>query len=468
MAFELTYLYNSCLQNGMFPAIWGISKVTPIPKTTANSTKPGDWRPISQICIAGKLLEKIIHAQLYNYLEENNLLSKNQFGFRKNLSTGLAIFDVLKQLYANWNEGNYTGCVFVDFSRAFDTIDHNILSEKLKLYGLDDMSQKFMLEYMASRKQTTTVNGFSSSQAQVTYGTAQGSILGPLIFILYVNDLFLSLGQDNSIHMYADDTLLMCKDNDITTVTEKAQTVFQKMSVWCEVNKLSINAEKTKYIVIRHTKAPQEPNFLVRGEKISTVHHYEYLGILLDDKLAMNDYLDTMWKKTNSKLGILAKIRRFISEKTAVRIYKTMIRPHLDYIDFVVDSGSADRIKRLDTLQKKALRRIEYCINVENRQDKDVLQDKYKIEDLKLRRKRNLLKIMHTLSSDSENLKTVSIERDLRSTTKVKLKNDFTSKTKVFNSPLYRGIRLWDSLPSNLQKERNKYIFKHRISLHAF
>ena len=468
ISFELTYLYNSCLQNGMFPAIWGISKVTPIPKTKANSTKPGDWRPISQICIAGKLLEKIIHAQLYNYLEENNLLSKNQFGFRKNLSTGLAIFDVLKQLYANWNERNYTGCVFVDFSRAFDTIDHNILSEKLKMYGLDDMSQKFMLEYMASRKQTTTVNGFSSSQAQVTYGTAQGSILGPLIFILYVNDIFVSLGQDNSIHMYADDTLLMCKDNDITTVTEKAQKVFQKMSVWCEANKLSINAEKTKYMVIRHTKAPQEPNFSVQGGKISTVHQYEYLGILLDDKLAMNDYLDTMWKKTNSKLGILAKIRRFISEKTAVRIYKTMIRPHLDYIDFVVDSGSADRIKRLDTLQKKALRRIEYCINVENRQDKDVLQDKYKIEDLKLRRKRNLLKIMHTLSSDSENLKTVSIERDLRSTTKVKLKNDFTSKTKVFNSPLYRGIRLWDSLPSNLQKERNKYIFKHRISLHTF
>ena len=145
-----------------------------------------------------------------------------------------------------------------------------------------------------------------------------------------------------------------------------------------------------------------------------------------------------------------------------------MIRPHLDYIDFVVDSGSADRIQRLDTLQKKALRRIEYCINVDNRQDKKVLQDKYKIEDLKLRRKRNLAKIMHTLSSDRDNLKTVSTGRDLRSTTKVKIKNDFTSKTKVFNSPLYRGIRLWDSLPSELQKEENKYIFKCKILLHTF
>ena len=332
----------------------------------------------------------------------------------KKLSTGLAIFDVLKLLYKNWNEYNYTGCVFVDFSRAFDTIDHNILAEKLKMYGLNNVSQKIMLEYMATRKQTTTVNGFSSSQAQVTYGTAQGSILGPLIFILYVNDIFHSLGQENSTHMYADDTLLMCKASDIDTVTEKAQIIFQKMSLWCEANKLSVNADKTKYMVIRHTKAPYEPNFIVKENKISTVHQYEYLGKLLDDKLSMNNYPDNMWKKANSKLGILSKIRRFISEKTAVRTYKTMIRPHLDYIDFVVESGSADRIQRLDNLKKKAIRRIEYCKNVENRQDKKVLQGKYKIEDLALRHKRNLVKIIHTLSAGRENLKTVSTVRELR------------------------------------------------------
>ena len=136
-----------------------------------------------------------------------------------------------------------------------------------------------------------------------------------------------------------------------------------------------------------------------------------------------------------------------------------MIRPHLDYIDFVVESGSADRIRRLDNLQKKAIRRIEYCINVEIGRIKMCY---------KLRRKRNLVQIIHTLSTDNDNLKTVSTVRELRSTTKVKMKNDFTSKTKVFNSPLYRGIRLWDSLPSSIQKEENKYAFKRKISLHAF
>ena len=214
------------------------------------------------------------------------------------------------------------------------------------MYGLDDVSQKFMLEYMSNCKQTTAVNGNSSSQAQVTYGTAQGSILGPLIFILYVNDIFNSLGQDNSIHMYADDTLLMCEDSYIDNVTQKAQEIFQIMSSWCDANKLSVNADKTKYMVIQHTKAFHEPNFVVQDNRINTVHQYEYLGMILDDKLSMNNYLD------NSKLGILTKIRRFISKKTAIRIYKTMIRPHLDYIDFVVESGSADRVRKIDNLKE--------------------------------------------------------------------------------------------------------------------
>ena len=466
--FELTYMYNSCLQYGVFPEKWGIGKVTPIPKTNSTSTKPGDWRPISQICIAGKLLEKIIHSQLYFYLEENKLLSDNQFGFRKGFSAGLAIFDVLKNLFENWNEQMYSGCIFVDFSRAFDGIDHDILAKKLEMYGLEQNVQKFMINYMSNRKQQTTVNGFCSPQEKITYGTAQGSILGPLIFILYVNDIFNSIDPEASIHMYADDTLIMCKADDIQSATVKAQNVFQEMSTWCEANKLTINVEKTKYMVVRHTKPPQEPSFKTEETKLSTVHHYEYLVFLLDDKLSMNDYLESMWKKANSKLGILSKIRRFISEKTAVSIYKTMIRPHLDYIDFVVDSGSADRIRNLDTLQKKAVRRIEYCINPEIRQDTDVLREKYKIENLKLRRKRNMVKIMYAQSSKAEYIEPLSCDKNLRSAEKIKLRNNFTNKTKVLNSPLYRGIRLWNSLPPDIQKETDKYSFKKRISLYTF
>ena len=362
---ELTDMYNICLQSGIFPSSWCISMVTPIPKTKSNSTKPGDWRPISQISLPGKLLEKIVHSQLYVYIQLNDLLSDNQFGFRKGLSTGLAIFDVLKELYSNWNDKCFNGCAFIDFSRAFDSINHEILFKKLKLYGFDCKPTEFFKQYMGKRKQRTCVNGHTSEVAQVTCGTAQGSILGPLIFILYINDIFKSIETEGKIYMYADDTLIVCRSKDIDIVTSNIQDALNKMFTWCTANKLSLNLSKTKHLTVKHVKPDHETDVYVNNKCVSTVNSYEYLGMTLDNKLSMNEYIDNMWKKAKTKVGILAKIRRFISVKTAVRVYKCMIRPHLDYIDFVVDSGTADRILKLDRLQEKAIRRIEYCLDPE-------------------------------------------------------------------------------------------------------
>ena len=156
---------------------------------------------------------------------------------------------------------------------------------------------------MCSRKQTTTINGISSPPENVTYGTAQGSILGSIIFLLYVNDIFSAI---DSVFMYADDTLLISRDENPNVVTEKAQNAMMKISKWCQANKLSINLDKTKYMIVRHMKV-HEPNFEIGKTKLSTVHQYEYLGMILEDKLSRNDYLDGIWKRTNAKIGILSK-----------------------------------------------------------------------------------------------------------------------------------------------------------------
>ena len=183
------------------------------------------------------------------------------------------------------------------FSRAFDSIDHHILIEKLKLYGFDNTPLNFMQTYMKSRKQATVINGSSSPLEPVTYGTAQGSILGPLLFLLYVNDIFKSIEQDNTAFIYADDTLLLCKDQDPHKVTEKAQKAVLRIYKWCQANKLNINLEKTKYMIVRHIKVQHELVFKLEQFRLNTVHQYEYLGMILDDKLTMNDHLDGIWKK---------------------------------------------------------------------------------------------------------------------------------------------------------------------------
>ena len=286
--------------------------------------------------------------------------------------------------------------------------------------------------YMGYRRQKTCVNGYTSTETQVTCGTAQGSVLGPLIFIAYVNDIFKSINTTGKIYMYADDTLIICKSKDIQVVTSEIQNALSKMFTWCTANKLSINLSKTKHMTIQHSKPDLEPAVHVNNTCISTVHSYEYLGMLLDNRLAMNDHIDNMWKKANIKVGILAKIRRFISQKTAINIYKCMIRPHLDYIDFVVDSGSSDRIKKLDRLQEKAVRRIEYCFDKESRKDINILQEDFNIGSLSLRRKRNLVKIVYCTSKDKVNVDSSRPNIDLRSKPKVKLKKKFTAITKVY------------------------------------
>ena len=221
LTLELTQLYNVCLMQGKFPKDWGLGFVTPIPKVNVNNKEPKNWRPIAQIKLPGKLLERIVHSQLMKYLTNNNILDNNQHGFRPGKSTSTAIFDMSEILFENWSKKKVSTCTFIDFSRAFDSLDHRILLSKLKLYGLDARSISFMESYIDNPYQCTKVNGYTSASLKLRYGTAQGSILGPLIFILYVNDLFKEVIEENTILMYADDTLLITEGQDIQSSLEK-------------------------------------------------------------------------------------------------------------------------------------------------------------------------------------------------------------------------------------------------------
>ena len=463
LIFELTHLYNLCIGAGIFPRDWSIGKISPIPKTNKNSYNPKDWRPITQIPLPGKLFERIIHDQIYKYFDDNKLFFNGQYGFRKGKSTAMAIFDVLKELYDNWNERMYSGCIYVDFSKAFETIDHEILLKKFQLYGFDNSSQKFLKHYVTTRTQTTTVGEHVSDMKYVRCGTAQGSILGPLIYIIYVNDVLGLLGRENNLYLYADDMLVMARHKNVEVMLNDLQTRMDKICIWCKQNKLTINEVKTKYMIVSNVKIEPITKISIAGKNLGKVSQYEYLGMTIQEKLSMDVQIESMYKKANKKLGIMSRIRRFITKGTAVKIYKTMIRPHLEYVDFIVESGSKIMISKFTRLQERALRRIHYCNVPENEKSYTELEKQFDIENLYVRRNRNLLNHMYGQSKIDINIASETCDRILRSTKKVKMKYKFSNLTKLHNSPYYRGVKLWNTLPENIQNCTTKSEFKNLV-----
>ena len=196
---ELTHLFNVSIISGIFPKEWGLAEVTPIPKS-GDLSNAKNWRPISQIKFPGKLLERLVHTQLSLYFE--NILNENQHGFRVNKSTGTAVFDVVKDLFQIWNEKGYSSCIFIDYSKAFDTIDHDIiLIKKLEIYGLDRKSIDFMKSYLTNRQQRISIKNEFSDYTKLRCGVPQGSILGPLLFIIYTNDIFLEINTAERMYI---------------------------------------------------------------------------------------------------------------------------------------------------------------------------------------------------------------------------------------------------------------------------
>ena len=424
-----------------------------------------DWRPITQISLPGKLLERIIHTQLSSYLENNDILYTNQHGFRSDRSTSSAVFGTLKTLFENWNKGLISTCVFIDFARAFDSIDHNIFVKKLKLYGLSESSVSFMSSYIDSRSQSTIINGCVSTEAKLKCGTAQGSILGPLFFILYVNDIFSYVKYNNSLTMYADDTLLIEQSRTKLESVKACQETMDQVEHWCRLNRLTINVDKTKSMSVesKNVDSDSVPAVSIAAQPLQTVRKYEYLGVVMDDKLCMDGHIDHIIKKVQGKLCILRKFRRHITEQTALRIYKCLIMCHFDYGDFVVDSGSKANIDRLNRLQIRTLRCVEYRLDPIQRLCIEDLYHRYHLEPLDKRRKRNLLKILFKESKNECNIDMYRPERTLRSAKNVKLNHKFTRLTKIQQSPYYRGLHLWDELPQDMQKIDTKHEFKNRI-----
>ena len=461
---EMVYLVNECLRTCTMPHTWKIGHITPIPKSGA-SFYTINYRPISVLPAPSKIIERAVYNQIIYHLETHGLLDGRQHGFRCDHSTSSAIHTLVQDMYISNDRRETMMCVFIDYSKAFDTIDHEILCKKLMYYGLGTDMITWCKNYLSHRKQAVLNDNEQSDLLEVTYGVPQGSILGPLFFIIYVNDIMTLFGRDGpKILLYADDTVLYYSHTDISILGRTLNSGLERIWKWCMSNKLSVNTAKTKYISIdQYKRVNDTAEIKLGGVILERVSNYNYLGVILDDTLSFEKFLKEKCKKINMRIYQLGKMRKYIDNQIANTIYKQTIIPIFDYADFLVDSGPTYYRERLMTLHEKAVSIID-C-NSHKRATIIELEKCYNLQPPRRRQVEHHSSIMYRLSRNRQTLDSYRPNINLRSRKKVKFKYRQRNMEKFLKSPLSRGIKLWDRIPLAIQRSVTKVKFKNQIRL---
>ena len=355
----LTLLINQVLNTGTFPDKLKIAKVIPIFKKGDPSLFE-NYRPISLLPAISKVVEKIIALQLSSYFEKNKLLFDNQYGFRPKHSTEHAALELIDRITNKMDTNEIPLNIFLDLSKAFDTIDHSILLNKLKYYGLKGSTLNLFQSYLSNRKQYTEIEDTTSTILPIQVGVPQGSILGPILFIIYVNDLPQCSNKFDFI-MYADDTTLsstidsFCDINSNASADSLINAEIDKVIEWLKINKLSLNKNKSKYMTFHMPKKQiQHLTLKIDGINIEKVEEFNFLGLTMDTNLKWKKHTDKISNKCSKITGVLNRLKLLFPQEIKCLLYNSLIVPHINYC---ITAWGFHR-NRITIIQKKAIRII--------------------------------------------------------------------------------------------------------------
>jgi len=356
----LTYLYNLCIDHNIFPESFKLAKVVPLPKTK-NGNNLDNLRPISVLPILSKPIERHIHIHLTKYLESNSLLHPYQSGFRNKHSCQTALTRLVDTWLHAINNQNIVGAVFLDLRKAFDLVCHEILLQKLKVYLQNNESCAFFFSYLSNRQQAVYANGAYSSFGQVKCGVPQGSILGPVFFCLYINDLPLSLSLSEAIlEMFADDSTLHTKSDNIKCIESTLQRSIEEVNTWCDNNRMALHPTKSKSMVLstrqKHQRSPLRLNLKLLSTNIEQVHELKLLGIRIDDEFSWKSHTDFISKKLSMNLFLLHKLKQLVPPFALKPFFHAHCMSHINYASNLWCNAPEVYIKKINSLYRRALK----------------------------------------------------------------------------------------------------------------
>ena len=358
----LTTIINQSLYNGIFPDSLKLAKVLPLFKK-GNEKLFNNYRPISLLPTISKVFEKVVFKQLYNYCESNGLIYKSQYGFREKHSTELACAEYVDKMLNELDKKKIPISVFIDLSKAFDTLDHNIMLYKLEHYGVSGTTLNWFNSYLCNRYQYVDFDSCLSEKLQIHTGVPQGSILGPLLFIIYMNDLHVASDKFDPV-LYADDTTLSAHlalfNPNIKQCNQLSNSInheLEKIYIWLCANKLSLNIDKTKYMIIHYKQrniGDINLDIKIQGIDIERVQDFCFLGLTINENMTWHSHINRINSKISRTLGALNRLKNFLPTDVLRTIYNSLILPHITYC--IIIWGF--ECQRLTKIQKRCIRTV--------------------------------------------------------------------------------------------------------------
>ena len=464
MALPLSKLFAKSLETGCLPADWKLANVTAIYKK-GDKRLPSNYRPVSLTSTVCKLMEKTVRDALVNHMKQSNLLSKRQYGFISGRSTLLQLLTVLEKWTKALDDGDEVDVAFLDFAKAFDKVPHGRLMDVLEHYGIKGQILRWIKEFLKNRQMRVCLQGHSSEWMRVTSGVPQGSVIGPVLFVIYINSLP-DVTHDSQVFLFADDTKIFKQIiSPEAESQQQLQSDLQRMHRWTQDSLLRFNADKCCTMTLSRKKKQEYRTYLLGDQQMRVVETEKDLGVVLDSQLYFENHMLEKIKKANSVMGVIRRSYTYLEDKTFLLLYKALVRPHLEYCNQVWCPRLQKHTNIIENVQRRATRMIP---GMRDKTYEERLRQ-LKLPTLHYRRKRGdmieIYKILnHYDPAVTRGLLTMSDRTSRGHSHKLEKPRANTNIRKDFFT--HRTIDTWNKLPQDVISADSVIIFERRLDQH--
>jgi hypothetical protein len=458
----LTTIFTRSYDTGEVPDAWRKANVAPIYKK-GPKCEPSNYRPISLTCIACKLMEHVVASNIMKHGNNNNILYDLQHGFREKRSCETQLIEFSTDLFNNMQDGKQTDILILDFSKAFDKVGHQRLIHKLDFYGISGKTNRWIKGFLSSRKQTVVLDGTRSYEGEVVSGVPQGSVLGPCLFLYYINDL--PDGLTSKARLFADDTIIyvtIATTSDANTL----QADLDKLASWEAKWMMDFHPAKCQVLTVTRKRKSITHNYTLHGTSLEHVKSAKYLGVTFSSDLRWNTHINNITSKANRTLGFIRRNLQINNQQLKTNAYNTLVRPQLEYASTVWDPHTTNNITNLEKIQRRAAR---YVTNRwRKRSSVGDMIDQLGWQTLQQRREQQRLttmyKIHHGLVAvNIHHQYAVPATRTTRTSHPAAYQLPYSASTYHQNSYFPRTVLAWNALPMTVVMAPSVDAFKMRL-----